>query len=662
MGILKDRLRYLSRTAVNIARPGSSRPSRVPALLRSPRASRRWLVPVAAATAIAGLAVGVPAASQAAGSPTAATVAGAVATLPNFAGAGANCIFPLETAACYSVTNYEQFQYLMIRPLYMFGGNSNSIRVNYALSPAEKPIYRDGGKTVVVNLKRWKWSDGLTVNAKDLVFMLNMLEAEKTNYAAYSPGLLPDNIASYSATGAQQVTLHLRHAFSSIWYTYNQLATLYPFPLAWDVTKAGATAGTGGCAGDSAADGWAKCTAVWNFLNTQNSRVSAYATNPLWKVVDGPFRLASYNVDGNYTFVPNPTYSGSPKPSIGKLRFISYDSLESVYNALSNGSLSQGPVPTADLGPARKGFLPLRNPLASTRGGGYSLQAGLQFAIGYAYINFNNPSYGPVFRQLYFRKALMMLDDQAGMSRGIGRGYAYPTVAGVPSEPSSQWVTPAMKEHHGQGPYAYDPTKARALLKAHGWKVVSGLLTCERPGTGSADCGSGIAKGRQAKFAMMYAAGITAQADQADVLKADMAHAGIRMTPRAKTFDALLADTVPCTSGQARCRWTFLYLGGWEFNGPGFEPTGEPLFQTGAPNNAGSYSNLKMDRLINATETSSSLSAFHAYATYSADQVPSLWLPWDVNVEAVSKHMSNVSQNPLGTLLPEYWRCSTRTC
>ena len=621
-----------------------------------------WLAPVAAAVAVAGLVVGVTTPSQAAGIASGAPVKGAVATLPNVVGTGANCIFPMESFQCYTVSNYEEFEYLMVRPLYTFGGNNDSITVNFALSPAHAPIYRDGGKTVVINLKPWKWSDGKRVDAKDLIFMLNMLEAEKGNYAAYTPGLLPDNIASYNATGAQQVTLHLAHAYSNLWYTYNQLAILYPFPLAWDVTKAGAKPGGGGCESDSAADGWAKCKAVWKYLNSQNMRTSTYATNPLWRVVDGPFRLTSYDVDGNYTFVPNPKYSGSPKPSISKLKFVAYESGTTIYTALKLGTLSEGMVPTNDLPPARKDFLPVKNPLAKAAGGGYDLQAALPFGIGYSYINYNNPTYGKVFKQLYFRRALMMLDNQAGMNSAVGRGYSVSTVAGVPSEPKSQWISPAMKEHHGQGPYPYDVAKAEALLKAHGWKVVRGVLTCERAGTGASDCGAGIPKGRQAKFSMLYTSGSSTQQDDVDIVKSGLGQAGIALTAKGETFDALLADTVPCTPTASRCHWTFLYLGGWDFNGPGFQPTGEPLFQTGAPNNAGSYSNRTMDKLINATHTSNSLSTFHRYADYTAKQVPSLWMPFSVSVVAVSKHMHDVSQNPLQVFYPEYWRCSSKSC
>jgi peptide/nickel transport system substrate-binding protein len=588
-------------------------------------------------------------------------VTGAVATVPNIAGAGANCIYPFTGTQCYSVTNYEDFEYLMVRPLYMFGGNSNtSITVDYALSPADAPTYSNGGKTVVINLKPWKWSNGTTVDAKDLILNLNLLEAEKTGYAGYTPGLMPDNVVSYSATGPQQVTIHLKSGYSSTWFTYNQLAILTPMPLAWDVSKAGGAPGSGGCLTDSAADGWAKCKAVYTYMNAQNKDTATFATNPLWQVVDGPFKLTSYNVDGNYTFAPNKDYSGSPKASIAELDFKTYTSDTAIYTALKTGALSEGGVPSTDLPAAAPGtFLPPSNPLASA---GYTLQTAYSFGIGYAYINFNNPTYGPVFKQLYFRQALMYLNDQKGMATAVGRGYAYPDTSGVPNQPISQWVSSDMTENGAQGPYPYDPAKGEALLSAHGWKKVGGVLTCEAAGTGASDCGAGIAKGTPAKFAMLYTSGISTQEDQVDILKSGWALAGIQLAPTGETFDTLLADTVPCKPTQSSCKWTFLYLGGWLFNGPGFAPTGEPLYQSGAPNNSGSYSNPTMDSLINATHTSSSLTVFHNYANYTATQIPALWLPWQTGIEAVSNNMHNVTQNPLDMFVPEYWTCSTKTC
>ncbi len=562
------------------------------------------------------------------------------------------------------MTNFEDFENLMVRPLYMFGGNSNtSISVNYPLSPANAPVYSNGGKTVVINMKGWKWSDGTSVDANSVILFLNLLKAQPSAYYGYTPGLLPDNLVSYKATGPDQVTMQLKQGYSSLWFTYNQLAILTPMPEAWDVSATGAKAGSGGCLTDSAADGWAKCKAVSTYMNAQNKDTATYATNPLWQVVDGPYKLTSYNVQGNYTFVPNTSYSGSPKASIAELKFQTYTSDTAIYTALKTGALStggpNGAVPTTDLPPAGAGFVPPSNPLASA---GYVLQPSFQFAIGFAYINFNNPTYGPVFKQLYFRQAMQMLDNQAGMSKAVGRGYAYPTPAGVPPFPKSQWVSSDMTQNGGQGPYAYDPTKAEALLKSHGWSVVGGVLTCESAGTGAADCGAGIAKGTQASFSMAYTSGISTQADDVSILKSGLALAGIQLAPQAETFDSLLADTVPCKPTQSSCKWTFLYLGGWGFNGPGFEPTGEPLLSTGAPNNSGSYSDPQMDKLINETQTSSSLSAFDSYANYTATQLPALWMPWGTGIQAVKSSLHNVTQNPMLTFFPEYWTCSDKTC
>jgi peptide/nickel transport system substrate-binding protein len=591
--------------------------------------------------------------------PAGPSTSGAVATVANLNGAGANMIFPFQSTKYYSVTNYSDFLQQFTLPLYQFGGNSNtSISVNYPLSPASQPTYSTDGKTVVINLKGWKWSNGETVNAKDLIFFLNLLEAEKAQYAGYTPTLLPDNMASYSATGANQVTLHLKQAYGSIWFTYNQLAILYPFPQAWDVTSASAKAGSGGCTADTAADGWAKCKAVWSFLTAQSTQTSTYATNPLWQVVDGPFKLKSYSVSGNYTMVPNTKYSGSPKPSISALKFVTYTSDTAIYTALKSGLLStggpNGAVPASDLPQAGAGFLPPTNPLLSA---GYTLQPAFQFGIGYAYINFNNPTYGPAFKQLYFRQAMMYLNNQAGMAKTVHSGYGYPVPAGVPPQPPSQWVSSDMKLNGGQGPYAYNPAKGIALLTAHGWKKVGGVLTCE-----SSACGTGIAKGTQAKFSILYTSGIASQAGDVAVLKSGFAQAGIQLAAQPETFNTLLTDTVPCKPTQATCKWTFLYLGGWLFNGPGYEPTGEPLYSTGSPNNSGSYSNPTMDRLINLTHTSSNIADFDTYANYSATQVPALFLPWATGVQAVSNNLHNVTQNPLLSWFPQYWTCSTKTC
>ena len=221
------------------------------------------LAAVAVTAAVALTAAACSSSSSPSGSTSGTPVKGGTATVALPPSVTYSWIFPFYSITNAGVYNDNQFQYLMYRQLYMFGNNTNtSVSVNYPLSPASQPVFTNGGKTVVINMKGWKWSDGETVNAQSLIFFLNMAEAEKANWDAYVPGLLPDNIVSYKATGPNQVTMQLTKPYSSIWYTYNQLAELTPMPLAWDVTSLGAKAGSGGCTTDSAADGWAKCKAV----------------------------------------------------------------------------------------------------------------------------------------------------------------------------------------------------------------------------------------------------------------------------------------------------------------------------------------------------------------------------------------------------------------
>ena len=102
------------------------------------------------------------------------------------------------------------------------------------------------------------------------------------------------------------------------------------------------------------------CTAVYTFLSKQagynpanpnatNNSLSTYATNPIWQVVDGPFRLTHFDATGNITMVPNPTYSGPIKPTIKKFIELPYTSDSAEYNALVGGQVNVGYLPSQDI-------------------------------------------------------------------------------------------------------------------------------------------------------------------------------------------------------------------------------------------------------------------------------------------------------------------------
>jgi peptide/nickel transport system substrate-binding protein len=578
-------------------------------------------------------------------------IKGGTATVALPAGVTNNWIFPFYAISNSSVYNSNQFQWMFYRPLYMFGNNTNTnVTINYPLSPANPPDYTNGGKTVVINMKGWKWSDGETVNAQSLIFFLNMAKAEKDNWYAYSKSLLPDNVASYKATGPNQLTIQLSSQYSSIWYTYNQLSEINPMPLAWDVTSLGAKPGSGGCTTDTAADNWAKCKAVYTFLTAQSKIASTYASSPLWSVVDGPWKLSSFNTNGNVTIVPNKAYSGSPKPRLSAIKFLPYTADSAEYTALKTGELDVGYIPTQDVGqkPANS-WLPATNPLGSS----YYLEPFFSYGIEYAQPNFNNPQVGYLVRQLYIRQAMQSAENQPGISTAIWRGYATPVSGPVPTVPTNEFLPAIQKENNGQGPYPYDPAKAKALLTSHGWSEVGGVMTCQDP----SKCGTGITKGEQLKMTFVYSTGIAAATATYQTIKSEESQIGIDVTLVGQSFDSIIGESLPCAPMGPKCNVQVFAFGGWGFDGPGFEPTGEPLFATGAGSNSGNYSNPEMDKLINETHTSSSLAVFHQYATYAAQQLPFMWVPNPnpFQIQAVSSKLHGVAFSPMFTLLPEYW-------
>jgi peptide/nickel transport system substrate-binding protein len=633
-------------------------------MFRNRRRTRISRVVVAGAAAL--LAVGIAACSSSSSpasggsSPssaaTGAKVAGGTATVALPAGVTPNWIFPYTPLTNASEYNSEEFYQLMYRPLYMFGDNGTSVDVNYPLSPADAPVYTDGGKTVTITMKNWAWSNGEAVDAKDVIFFLNMYKAEPDNFYGYVPGLLPDNLASYSATGADTVVLHLKSAVSSIWFTYNQLAEVTPMPMAWDVTSATAAAGSGGCSTDSAADKWAKCKAVYTFLTAQAKNAKTYATNPIWAVDDGPWKLSQFSTASSgavTTFVPNTKYSGSPKATLSKLTYEAYTDDSTEYTALKTGQVDVGYIPTQDLSAVSGSqVLPSTNPVGS----GYTLASNYAFGIQYININLNNPTLGPAYKQLYVRQALQELVDQEGMIKSVDRGYGYPTSGAVPAQPTSQWVSSTQQENGGQGPYAFSIANAMKLLTSHGWKEVGGVMTCETPGTAAADCGAGVKAGTKLTMTMDYATGVQSFQEEVAIMKSDFTQGGVKLNLVPQSFNTIIGESEPCKATQSSCTWDMLNYGGWNFNGPGYEPTGEPLYETGAGSNSGSYSDPQMDKLINLTHTSSSLSDFQQYATYAADQLPGvLWDPNAYAVQAVTTKLANVTFNPLVTFLPEYW-------
>ena len=615
-------------------------------------------VGLAAGALTLGLVTLAPATSSGASTPTTASWAELPQTPPNY-------IFPFMSLAFFSVSTINQFQFLMYRPLYWFG-NGSTPNLNPSLSLAQNPVYTNNGETVTIDMKPYKWSNGETVTAENVMFWMNMLHAEKANWAGYAPGTIPDDIKSISVDSPTQLTFTLTGPVNNYWFTYNELSQLTPMPNAWDITAKGGAPNSGGCAAAPYGTADAQCKAVWTFLSKQsgydpanpkaaNNSMSTYATSPIWKVVDGPWKLTHFDASGNVTFVPNKTYSGPVKPTLKKFVELPFTSESAEFNALVGGKVNVGYLPFQDVTKGTTNALKAgpNNPRLTN----FKLSPLYTWGINYFPYNFNSSggggSAGKIFSQLYVRQAIEYLVDQPLYIKKIDKGYGVGTYGPVPSQPDNPFVSQEVKSN----PYPYNPGKATTLLKSHGWKVVPhGTTTCQSPGTGANQCGAGIPAGAKLAFNLQYASGQQSLTQLMTAEKSSWSQAGINITLSQASFNTVLGVAVPCTAGTKACSWELENWGaGWIF-APDYYPTGESIFQTGAGSNSGSYSDPTNDANILATNVTQV--PLTTYENYLAEQLPAIFQPNQASsLTEIQKGLKGVTpQNPLWEINPEAWR------
>jgi peptide/nickel transport system substrate-binding protein len=589
-----------------------------------------------------------------------------------------NWIFPFASLSYFSVYNLTTFQYLMYRPLYFFGQiTSSNPTFNPQLSLAAAPVYSDNGKTVTINLKGWKFSNGQVVDAQSVLFWLNMMKDEgPAEWAGYAPGFFPDNLVSWSAPSLTSltVTMHFNSAYGGNWMLYNELSQITPMPEAWDVTSLTGAPGSGGCGKLVYTKAVAAaCTKVWTFDTDNNGKsksphmagdLATYATNPLWKVVDGPWVLSAFNSSNSEaTFVPNPAYSGPQKPYLSKFIEVPFLSDTSEFAALAAGGSSApqvGYVPAPDT-PVYNGPIGGAGTNAPQLSSNYNLVPSYDWGIDYFPENFNsigdNGAAGYIFRQLYFRQALQEGVNQPGIIRAVDKGYGVPTYGPVPVYPKNSFVS--AQESHDLYPYSISAGKK--LLSSHGWAIhAGGTDSCVSPGTGPSDCGAGIPKGTPLSFTEPYASGAAALTEIVDSESSSWSQMGINVTTKAEPFNTVIGSATPCPSvtvAKSACTWEFANWGGGWLYSPDYLPTGEEIFATGAGSNSGSYNDPMNNKLIKLTTVSSDPSYFTQFENYLQKELPVIWQPTPVyaNYE-VSKSIYGVTPfNALENLTPEYW-------
>jgi peptide/nickel transport system substrate-binding protein len=552
-------------------------------------------------------------------------------------------IFPYVDSSNISNLNLFDLQYLMYRPLYWFGQNGQP-EPNNSLSLANPPVVN--GRNVTITLKHYMWSDGTQVTAQNVMFWLNMEKALPADYGAYTG--FPTNMSSIKVVSPTEIQMTMSKAYSASWLQYNDLSQIVPMPTAWDRTASGPS---------HCETTVSDCAAVYSYLNKQAENLSGYATSPIWGVVDGPWKLSSFNADGHNTFVPNKKYSGPVKPKLSAFQEVPFTTDSAEYDVLRSPSSSTkidvGYLPDQDAPSKPANASVGSNPLS-----GYTLDPLYPWGIDYSAMNFQSSisDHGAIFKQLYFRQALQYMMNQKAIISGPLRGYGALTVGPVAATPATKWLSSTGR---AGDPYPFNPTKAKQLLTSHGWKVTAGgTSTCAKPGTAADECGAGVTAGSGLDFNFLYLSGTAWVQSEMTQLQSNSSSIGIKLNLVPKTLGDILSEVGGnCVVVKAPCNWDMANWGfGWSFS-PDYLPTGDQLFQCGAVANSGGYCDKTNDSLIAQTLTNDNLSLFYKWQNYLAPQLPVIYQP---NAAYTLTEVSNslkgyFPQSPTLSLTPEDW-------
>jgi len=556
-------------------------------------------------------------------------------------GATPTWIMPITPGANSSVYTAYSFQYEMWRPTYFTVNGVRPVEMP-AMSLANPPKWSNGDKTVTITMKPWKWSDGQPITSKDVQFWIDEVAAavkeSAANWGNYTPKLgIPDAVASTSTPNSSTLVVNLKAPVNPSWFILDSLGGVQPMP-----SHAWAKASANGPTLDFTNPANAK--KIYDFLAKESKDTKTYATNPLWQVVDGPYKLTSFNnTTGAFTMSPNPNYSGPHAKIVSRLQAVPYTSDTAEFNAVKSGNIDQGYVPLTDV--------PQVNSIKST----YNVFGYPAFGFNYVTYNFKDKTgnFDSIIKQLYIRQAFAHLEDELGYIRAFYHGAGGPGYGPVPKIPATPY-TPA---NALSNPYPFSVATAVNILKAHGWKVVpGGTDTCIRPGTAANQCGAGIPAGTKLAWNLIYNTSPATIGQQVTDLVSQAKKAGINITLKSDNFNHMIATYYNVANPKAINLWAMEDFGGFSISS---YPTMNGIFNTPGTFNIGSYADPHADQLIKASTTSSDPNAVKAEAQYLTQQQPSLFQPNNDLVEVWKKTISgdphsfeNLTQYQL---TPEWW-------
>jgi len=546
-----------------------------------------------------------------------------------------NWILPIGTAAHLN-TNNISIAAALWEPLIAYDGSTGKIAWNKADSVATAADFAPDGRSVTITLGDRHWSDGQPVTSRDVEFWFNLIKADKAQWAGYNPGQAPDDWSSFKVLSATKFTITFDKSYNDQWMLANELSAITPLPQhAWDKTSASAAVSDA----DETPSGAVK---VWTYLNTAATNIPGYATDALWKTVDGPYSVSSWSSAGKVVLSANAKYDGGEKANIQTVDLLPFTTTTAEENALRAGEVDYGYIDPTDM-----------SQQASFTNRGYTVDPWTGWAITYMPYNFNNPAMGAVFKQLYARQAVQESIDQTTLAKAVFNNTATPGYGPVPQSEESDFLSSVQKNN----PYPYSPSGAKALLTGHGWTEQGGVMVCTSAGSGADQCGAGVASGTKFQMQVLSQSGSAVTDNMMSAVQSSLAQTGIGFTIKTAPVNTVLSETPQCTAGQSICSWQLSFFGtagSWYFSA---YPSGDSLFETGGGANFGNYSDATVDQLIKATTTSSSAEAMQAYSSALAKALPVIWLPEpDYQISVIKKGLTLTAQDSLANFHPAQWQ------
>jgi peptide/nickel transport system substrate-binding protein len=444
--------------------------------------------------------------------------------------------------------------------------------------------------TFTITMRPWHWSDGVPVTANDVAYGFSLIKKLGPEWPGYGGGGLPDIVKSLTVLSPTQFQVITTHSVNPTWFIYNGISALGPLPEhAWK-------------------------------QYTLDQLFQLQSTPSLYDVVDGPLKLAKFDVGLDAVFVPNPGWEG-PKMHFSRLVFRFLQGDGAAVQGVESGDTDEAELPAA-----------LYNAVGNFPGVHVEVlpQAAYQNVTN---LNYNNPDVA-FFKDVRVRQAMEDSIDQEAIIHGLEHDHGDPAYGPV-LHTMTQFLTPDMLK--GIYPVGYDPAKSRALLAQAGYT----------PGP------DGIMQkdGKRLSFTYLEETGTGTVTELDEIVQADLKKVGIEMKIKQMEFNQMLALMAGHPTG-------------WDATGTGepvaFYPSGEGEYATGAFQNMGGYSDPTTDKLIQENINQPGIEHLYAYETYVSAQQPGIWEPRQRPVILVNNRLHGMNEfiDPIGMYAPDQLYCT----